>query len=196
VRVTISDSRITFAPSYVPTGTVVFTVFNRTSGSRDFRASTRRTGAIAAGSSTRLTLSLPAAGKRTFSSVAAASSRTESRASRLTGALYLFASCVQPVATTVDVNIASAAPGVTLSQTTVPCGTVTFAVTDVDVTGASLLVSTGVPPVAADTDQLDPGGTATLTVRFAARGVVDCDAVEDNADGDAVVVGYASLTLF
>jgi hypothetical protein len=95
----------------------------------------------------------------------------------------------------VDVNIASSAAGVTLSQTTAPCGTVTFAVTDVDVTGASLLVSTGVPPVAADTDKLDPGGTATLTVRFAASGVVDCDAVEDNADGDAVIVGYGSLTL-
>jgi hypothetical protein len=195
VRVTISNSRITFAPSYVPTGRVVFTVFNRTSGSRDFGASARRTGAIAAGSSTRLTLSLPATGKRTFSSVAAASSRTERRASRLTGALYLFAPCVNPVASTVDVNIASSAGGVTLSQTTVPCGTVTFAVTDVNVTGASFLVSTGVPPVAADTDQLDPGGTATLTVRFAARGVVDCDAVENNAEGDAVIVGYGSLTL-
>ncbi|MGD1051175.1 MAG: hypothetical protein ABR947_08910 [Solirubrobacteraceae bacterium] len=195
VRVTITSSRITFAPSYVPTGTVVFTVFNRTTGARDFGANDRRTGAIAAGGSTRLTLSLPASGKRTFSSVAAHSLPVKRRAPRLTAALYLFAPCVNPATTTVAVNIAGSPGGLTLSQTTVPCGTVTFAVTDVDAPGASLLVSTGVPPVAADTSQLAPGGTATLTVRFAAEGVVDCDAVENNSEGDAVVVGYGSLTL-
>jgi hypothetical protein len=195
VRVTITSSRISFAPSYVPTGTVVFTVFNRTAGTRDFGATDRRTGAIAPGGSTTLTLSLQASGKRKFSSIAVRSSAVKRRTSRLTAALYLFAPCAHPAATAVAVNIAGSPGGLTLSPTTVPCGTVTFAVTDVNAPGASLVVSTGVPPVAADTSQLAAGGTATLTVRFAAAGVVDCDAVENNSEGDAVVVGYGALTL-
>jgi len=190
VTVTISNSRIVFAPSYAPTGTLALTVLNRTTGARDFGVGARRTAAIAAGRSARLTVTLPAKGERTFSSVAAGGVR------RLTGALYLFEPCAHPATTTVDVSMGNSAGGLVLSQTRVPCGTVTFAVTDVDATGASLLVSSAVPPQSAVTNQLDPGGTATLTLRFAAKAVVDCDAVEDDTDGDSVVVGYASLTLF
>jgi hypothetical protein len=89
-----------------------------------------------------------------------------------------------------------AAGGLTLSQTRVPCGTVTFDVTDVDTPGTSLLVSSDVPPLSRVTDQLDPGGTATLTVRFPAKGLVRCQAVSDDSSGYSVVVAYGALTLF
>jgi hypothetical protein len=190
VTATIEDSRIAFAPSYVPTGKVVLTVLNRTKGARDFGVGTRRTDAIAAGRSARLTVTLPTKGERTFSSVAKGE-----RARRLTGALYLIEPCAQPATTTVDVNIAKSAGGLTLSQSSVPCGTVTFVVTDVDSPGTSLLVSVDTPPLSSVTDQLNPGGTATLTVPFAAKAVVHCDAVQNDSVGDSVVVGSASLTL-
>ena len=196
VTVTIANTSIVFTPRDVPTGTLVFTVINRTTGVRDFGVGARRTGAIAAGRSTRLTLSLPARGERTFSSVATAGSHSKGRAARLTGALYLFEPCTHPAVTTVDVRMATAAAGgLTLSQTSVPCGTVTFDVTDVDASGASFVVSAEVPPLSAGTVQLEPGATATLTVRFAARAVIDCDAVANDTDGYSVVVGYVSLTL-
>jgi hypothetical protein len=190
VTVTIRNSRIVFAPAWVPTGPLVLTVFNRTRGARDFGVGARRTGAIAAGRSARLTVTLPGKGERTFSSVATASSR------RITGTLYLFEPCTHPAMTTVDVHIAKSAGGLMLSPSSVPCGTVTFAVTDVDTPGASVLVSSVVPPLSGVTDQLAPGGTATLTLRFAAKAIVHLDAVEDDAEGDSVVVGYGSLTLF
>jgi len=190
VKVTISGSRIAFAPSYVPPGTLVFTVFNRTRSARDFGVGARRTGAIAAGRSGKLTVTLPGKGERTFSSVAMASSR------RITGALYLIEPCTRPAMTTVDVSMAKSAGGITLSQTRVPCGTVTFEVTDVDTPATSLLVSLDVPPLSGVTNQLDPGGTATMTLNFAAKGVVHCEAVQDDAGGDSVVAGFASLTLY
>lgn len=199
VKVTITDSRIVFAPSYVPTGTLVFTVFNRTSSARAFGVGARRTSAIAAGRSARLTVTFPRAGKRTFSSVAAANSgHSNGPTPRLTAALYLYEPCTHPGTTTVDVRMASAsAGGLTLSPTRVPCGTVTFDITDVDEPSTTLLASIVVPALAQVTNQLDPGDTATLTLRSPAKTVIHCDAVQDNAaDSDSVSVGYGSLTLF
>jgi hypothetical protein len=191
-RVTISNSRIEFAPGYAPSGSLVFTVVNRTSNARDFRIGALRTAAIAPGHSATLTAVLPGTGDRPVSSVATAGSQPSK--SRLTGTLYLYEPCTHPSTTTVDVSIASAG-GLTLSQTSVPCGTVTFMVTDVDRPATSLLVSIVVPPRSGVTDQLNPGGTATMTVRFAAKTVVNCDAVQDDSAGDSLVVGHASLTL-
>ena len=196
VTATITSSRIVFAPSYVPTGKVVITVVNRTKARRDFGVGARRTGAIGAGRTGRLTVTVSGSGARQFSSVAAAGSRQNTGGShRLTATLHLFEPCSDAVATTVNVQIDQSAGGLTLSPTTVPCGTVTFAVTDVDEAGASLLVSVEAPPQSAVTNQLGPGGTATLTLRSAAKAVVECDAVEDDGNGDSLVVGYASLTL-
>jgi hypothetical protein len=196
VTVTITNSRIVFAPSYVPAGPLVFTVLNQTTAARDFRVGARRTGMIAAGHSARLTATLTGKGERTLSSVATDStSQIKRRLRRLTGMLYLFKPCTDPATTTVDASMARSG-GLMLSQTRVPCGTVTFDVTDVDEPGTSLLVSLVVPPISGVTDQLDPGGTATMTLHFAAKAVVHCDAVQDDSDGDSVVVGYGSLILF
>ncbi len=199
VTARITNSRIVFAPNYVPTGTLVFTVFNRTSGARTFGIGARRTSAIAAGRSATLTVTLPRGGERTFSSVATANSqRSKGPTPGLTGALYLYEPCTHPAVTTVDVRMATeSAGGLMLSQTRVPCGTVTFDVTDVDEPATSLLASIVVPQLARVTSQLDPGGTATFTLRSAAKTVVHCDAVQyDAVESDSFSVGYGSLTLF
>jgi hypothetical protein len=199
VTARITNSRIVFAPSNVPTGTLVFTVFNRTSRARAFGIGARRTSAIAAGRSATLTLTLRRAGERTFSSVATANSRrSDGPTPGFTGALYLYERCTHPAMTTVDVRMATeSAGGLMLSQTRIPCGTVTFDVTDVDEPATSLLASTVVPALAQVTSQLDPGETAKLTLRSAAKTVVHCDAVQyDAVESDSFSVGYGSLTLF
>ncbi len=139
------------------------------------------------------------AGERTFSSVATSSSRrAKGPTTGLTGELYLYEPCTHPAMTTVDVSMATeSAGGLVLSQTQVPCGTVTFDVTDVNEPATSLLASIVVPQLAQVTDQLDPGETASLTLSSAAKTVIRCDAVQDNATVSAsVIVGYGSLTLF
>ena len=195
VTVTIARSRIRFTPAYVPAGPVEFTIANRTRSARDFGVGSTRTATIMAGHSAILHATLAGRGERTFSSVATAGGQGAEHPAPFTGALYLYAPCTDPSSTTVDVSIDKAAGGLTLAPTTVPCGTVTFDVTDVDTPGTSLLVSLVVPPVSAVTDQLDPGQTATMTVRFGAKAVVHCDAVQDDSGGDSLVVGYGSLTL-
>jgi hypothetical protein len=67
VSVSINRSGIVFAPNAVPTGVVVFTVFNRTGGARDFGIGARRTQAIAVGRSATLTVALARRASRTFS---------------------------------------------------------------------------------------------------------------------------------
>lgn len=193
VAVTITNAAIAFAPSYAPAGKVIFTIRNRTRAARDFEAGARHTGAIAAGGTARLAVTVAAPGERRFASVA---KHSPPGSRRLIGALHLFAPCPLPAQTTVNVSMSKATGGFTLSQTRVPCGTVNFVVTDVDTPATSLLVSVDEPPLSAVTSQIDPGGSTTLTVQFAAKGVVHCDAVADDSDGDSVVVGAAVLTLF
>jgi hypothetical protein len=196
VTATITDSRIVFAPSWVPTGTVVITVVNRTKDRRDLGVGAQRTGAIAAEHSERLTVTFSASGKQRFFSVAAAGSRHVAGGSpRLAAALHLFEPCSDASATTVAVEIDQSAGGLTLSPTTVPCGTVTFDVTDVDTTNARLLFSADSPPLSGLTTQLNPGATATLTVPFPASTLVHLSAVQVGGDGILVVAGDGLLTV-
>jgi hypothetical protein len=196
VTATITNSRIAFDPSYVPAGTLVITVVNQAKGRRDFGVGARRTGAIAAGRSERLTVTLSGSGDRQFSSVAAAGSRGMTGGSRrLTAALHLFEPCGDASATTVDVQIDQSAGGLTLSPATVPCGTVTFDVTDVDTPNARLLVSADAPPRSGLTAQLNPGGTATLTINFPATALAHFSVVQIGGDGVVTVVGEGSLSL-
>ncbi len=196
VTATITNSRIGFAPSYVPTGTVVITVVNRTKARRDFGAGARQTGGIAAGRSGRLTVTFSGSGERRFSSVAVAGSRHITGGSRrLTAALHLYKPCSDPSATTVDVQIDRSAGGLTLSPTTVPCGTVTFDVTDVDSPNARLLVSADAPPRSGVAAQLNPGGTATLIIDFPAAALVQCGAVQVGGDGIVTVIGEGSVAV-
>lgn len=196
VTATITDSRIVLVPSFAPTGTLVITAVNRTKGRRDFGAGARRTGAIAPGRSARLTVTVSGTGERRFSSVAEAGSRhITSGSRRLAAALHLFTPCTDASATTVDVQIDKAAGGLTLTPTTVPCGAVTFDFSDVDAPYAALLVSADAPPRSGMTPQLNPGGTATLTVDFPAAAVAHCSVVQVGGDGIVAVVGDGSLTI-
>jgi hypothetical protein len=196
VTATITNSGIVFAPNYVPTGTVVITVVNRTKRRRDFGVGAQRTGAIASGRSERLTVTLSGSGERQFFSVASGgSSHITGGSRRLTAALHLFEPCSDPSATTVGVQIDESAGGLTLSPAAVPCGAVTFEVTDVDTPNARLLVSAGAPPLSGLTAQLNPGGTATLTINFPAAALAQCSAVEVGGDGVVAVVGDGSLTV-
>jgi hypothetical protein len=196
VTATITNSRIVFAPSYVPAGTLAITVVNRTKDRRDFGVGAQRTGAIAAARSQRLTVTLSGSGERQFYSVAAAGSRHIAGVStRLTAALHLFEPCSAPSATTVAVQIDQAAGGLTLSPTTVPCGTVTFDVTDVDTPNVRLIFSADAPPRSGLTTQLNPGAMATLTVNFPAAALAHFSAVQVGGDGILVVIGDSSLTV-
>ncbi len=174
----------------------MITVVNRTKDRRDFGVGARRTGAIAAGRSERLTVTFSGSGERQFSSVAAAGSRHMTGGSRrLTGAIHLFEPCSDASATTVDVQIDQAAGGLTLSPTAVPCGTVTFAVTDIDTPNARLFVSADAPPESGLTTQLNPGGTTTLTVYFPAAALAQCVAVQIGGDGILVDIGKGTVAV-
>jgi hypothetical protein len=161
-------SGIVFAPTAVPTGVVVFKVFNRTGAARDFGIGARRTGAIGAGRSRSLTVTLARRGSSTFSSLAAGGS------TRLSGVLDVFEPCATPKRSRVEVQMAQGMGGISVSQSSVPCGTVTFVVTDSGTLTDSLQVFSQRPApwVAGQTAELQPGQTATLTLRFPAKGLV------------------------
>jgi hypothetical protein len=169
-RVTVSISRtgIVFAPAAVPMGVVVFKVFNRTAAARDFGVGGTRTRAITAGRSATLTVALSGRESRVFSSLAGGGRE------RLTGVLDVFEPCTTPTRTTVQVQMAQGMGGIAVSQSSVSCGSVTFVITDTGTLSDSLQVFSERPApwVAGQTPELQPGQTAKLTLRFAAKGLV------------------------
>lgn len=174
----------------------MITVVNRTKDRRDFGVGARRTRVIAAGRSERLTVTFSGSGERQFSSVAVAGSRHITDGSRrLTAAIHLFEPCSDASATTVDVQIDHSAGGLTLSPTAVPCGRVTFDVTDVDTPNVRLFVSADAPPRSGVTTQLNPGVTTTLTIYFPATALAQCVAVQVGGDGILVDIGEGSVAV-
>jgi hypothetical protein len=61
--------------------------------------------------------------------------------------------------------------GITLSRTTIPCGRVTFVVTNVGVMVDSLQIFTDYPHARGTTPELAPKETARLTISFTEKGV-------------------------
>jgi hypothetical protein len=176
----------------VPTGPVVFEVANRSSKPRDFRIAGRKTPEISAGRTATLTVNLAASGSRTFSS---AEGR---RSPRLTGLLDVFAPCTSPAASTVNVQLAQDRGGLTISQAALPCGTVTFVVTNAGTLTDSLQIFSQAPAVAGSTPELQPGQTARVTLRFPAKGLVyyqsgDFPPAEPEFGGDYEEGGQLSL---
>jgi hypothetical protein len=168
VSVSIGRSGIVFASTDVPAGVIAFTVVNRTLAVRDFGIGTRRTRAIAAGRSRTLTVTLTRGGAHMFTSFAAG------RSSRLSGVLDVFEPCATPARSRVEVQMAQGMGGISVSQASVPCGTVTFVVADSGTLTDSLQVFSQRPApwVAGQTPELQPGQTATLTLRFPGKGLV------------------------
>ena len=164
VTVVLSDSTMTAAPSKVPTGIVVFRVVNLGRAARTFAIGGRRTPAIAPGRSGTLSVDLIGRGPHLF-----ASAGPKGRA-RLTGVLTVFEPCTRPVATTVTVKMDHDRSGITFSQTTVPCGTVTFVVTNIGALDDSFQVFADYPQAQGATPVLRPHQTARLTIRFTEKG--------------------------
>jgi hypothetical protein len=169
---TITGSTITVSPSSVTAGALTIKVLNRSTVPRDFRIGSKRTAVIGSGASTLMDVVL-VAGVHPFSSTA------PGHGSRLTGLLNVVQPCSTPVATTVRVAVAQSAGGLTVSQTSIPCGSVTFIVSN---TGSMVdrvdVFEVNQPTAQASTDELSPGQTESLTIEFQARGIAFCQSVD------------------
>jgi hypothetical protein len=164
VTVTLTDSALIVAPSRIPVGGVVFRIVNRGRVARSFSIGGNRTRAIPAGGSARLRVALTTPGTRTTVSVG------PRRATRITGVLGVFAPCAHPTSTTVVVQLGQDKGGLTISQTTIPCGAVTFSVTDTGSLIDSLQVFANYAGARGTTPELKPGQTASLTIHFTELG--------------------------
>ena len=166
VLVTLGDATIRLAPSSVTAGSVVFRVVNKGRTPRDFEVAGRRTPSVAPGKSASLKVELA---KRPYRYV----SRGAGQAAPLTGFVGVLAPCTHPTASTVNVTMTLGQ--ISLSHTTLPCGSVTFLVTNGQTAGdnhqfslaISTLVSGGV-----FAPRLRPGQTARMTVNLSYKGKV------------------------
>jgi len=165
VVVTITSGGLEVAPVNVLAGTLVFKIANRGKIARDFAIGGKRTPQIAAGKSATLTVNL-APGFHSYSSVA------RNRRGRITGLLSALEPCTQPVATTVSVQMTQSPGTITASESTIPCGTVTFLVTNAGSMVDDLDVFADLPQERGASAELRPGQTASLIVRFVAKGTV------------------------
>jgi hypothetical protein len=162
VATTVGVTRLTAVT--VPGGVVTFQIRNRATIPRDFSIGGKRTRQVAPGGSVTLAVALTK-GLLRYSSV------SSNRSRRITGLLNVLAPCTAPAATTVHVKMAQDHGGVTVSQTAIPCGTVTFLVTNAGTIVDSLKVFADLAEGQRLTPQLRPGETATLTIRFTVKGI-------------------------
>lgn len=166
VVVTMTAFKLELAPPTVPVGSVVFKVVNRGKIRRDFKIGGKKTPRIATGKSA--TLKVEFAKKGTYSYFSAG----PDRAARLSGVLVVGEPCTHPAASTVSAKLTGAPIG--LSQATVPCGTVTFVVTNVGRVVHSFHITVPDSTVDAPGGQgppLNPGQTVRLTVHFTVKGI-------------------------
>jgi hypothetical protein len=192
VTVTLKNSSVILSPTAVPIGAVAFKILNRGKIRRDFEVAGRKTPPIPAGKTATLNVQLPSQGPRTFTSTA------RRHSSRLTGVLDVYEPCTNPVATTVSMKMAQDNGGIIVSQTTIPCGTITFVVTNIGTVTDSLQVFTEVPSIAQSTPELPAGRTATLTIHFPEKGVVyyqsgDFPPAEPEYSGNVLEEGHFIL---
>ena len=163
ITVTLSPTRLTFAPSTAPTGAVVFTIENKTRLSRTFTIDGSKSPRIGAGQSVTLRV--------VFKTDGFYSSASAGRASHLAGLFHIVDPCTNPSNTTVNVQMAQDQGAITLSQTSIPCGTVTFVVTNTGNLIDSLQVFADIAESAGTTPELNPGQTARFTVHFTVKGI-------------------------
>jgi hypothetical protein len=164
VVVKLTESQSTVTPSRVPVGPVVFTIVNRGRTARSFAIGRARTALIATGSSVSLRTVFFVRGPHPYVSIGR-------HVARLSGVLTTFVPCTHPRASTVSVEMDHGRSGITLSQTTIPCGGVTFVVTNIGVLVDSFQVFTDYPHARGTTPELQPGETARLTVRFTEKSI-------------------------
>jgi hypothetical protein len=164
VVVRITSAAVEVAPVNVLAGPLVFKIANRGKVARNFAIGGKQTLQIAAGRSTALRVTLTK-GFHTYSSV-----RRDHRG-RVKGLLNALEPCTNPVATTVTVQMHQSPGAITVSQSTVPCGDVTFLITNTGSMIDDLHIFAELPQEKGASPELDPGQTARLTIRFAAKGI-------------------------
>lgn len=164
IVVAMTNATLELAPVTVPAGPIVFRIRNTGTIPRNFSISGKSTQQIAPGHSGSLVVNLTAKGLLRYSSV------SRSRSRRITGLLDVRAPCTTPTRTTVTMQMAQDQGGITVSQSTIPCGTVTFVVTNTGTLVDSLKVFADLAQGQSLTPDLKPGQTATLTVRFTVKG--------------------------
>jgi hypothetical protein len=164
VVVRITSATVEVAPVNVLAGPLVFKIANRGKVARDFAIGGKQTPQIAAGRSTTLTVNLTK-GFHTYSSV------RRDHGGRVRGLLNVLEPCTNPVATTVIVQMHQTPGSITVSQSTVPCGNVTFLITNTGSMVDDLHVFADLPQEKGASPELNPGQTASLTIRFAAKGI-------------------------
>jgi plastocyanin len=158
VVVTLTDSKLTFAPASVRVGTVAFSVRNKATTPRDFRILGKKTAKIPPGKSATLKVQFTTIGQ--FGTYSAARGNTPSTAGVL---LKVVASCSSTGASTVNVTLREAP--IVLSQSSVPCGTATFNVTNSGTSGHSFVIG------GKTTGRIAAGQSATLTVQLTEKGL-------------------------
>jgi hypothetical protein len=164
VVVTLTASKLTFSTDNIPVGEAEFRIANRSGDARTFVIGGMRTHPIPAGGSADLHVVLSARGYYTARAVGAR------RAPPLSSLIDVFEPCATPTATSISVRMAQDQGGITLSQTTIPCGTVTFVVTNAGTHIDSLQIFGEQPGETGSTPELQPGQTATIDVRFTSKG--------------------------
>jgi uncharacterized cupredoxin-like copper-binding protein len=166
VLVTLGDATIRLAPSSVTAGGVVFRVVNKGRTSRDFEVAGKRTTPVAPGKSASLQVELT---KRPYRYV----SRGAGHAGPLTGLVGVLAPCTHPTASTLNVTITLGQ--ISLSRTTVPCGSVTLLVTNGQTAGDNHQFSLAIATLVSGgvfAPRLRPRKSARLTVNLPYKGKV------------------------
>jgi uncharacterized cupredoxin-like copper-binding protein len=166
VVVTITNAGVQLLPSQVGAGSVTFAITNRSSLARTLTVAGKKTALITPGKSARLVAAIPNSGTYLLLSYGA------HHAAGLSSVLIVVDACTHPAATSVAVTMREGP--IELSRTSVPCGTVTFTVTNTGtivhgfvITGpndASHFAPGGQGP------RLAPGQTAQIVVTFATKG--------------------------
>jgi hypothetical protein len=192
VLVKLTDSTLVVTPRRVPIGQIHFKIVNRGTTQRSFAIGRQRKPVIGAGRAVTLSAALARRGPRTLVST------SRGRGERLTGVLDVFEPCTHPVTTTVDLKMDHDRSGLSLSRTTIPCGTVTFVVTNAGRLVDSLIVFAEFPAAKGSTPTLKPGETARLTIKFMEKGMAYYQSDEyppsepefggSDADGGAVPI--------
>ncbi len=165
VSIRLGASSVIVLPSKVPVGRVVFNVSNRAANARRLTVGQTRTRLIQPRHSATLQVDLRSRGPYTV--VETGPKNTP----RITGVVRVFEPCTRPSATTVGVNVDHGRTGITLSRATIPCGTVTFVVTNIGTAVDSLQFFADYPQKGGATPELQPGQSARVTVQFPEKGI-------------------------
>jgi hypothetical protein len=167
VAVVLTSAAVSLGRSTLSTGGVLFLVKNRDSRTHSFSAG-GSTVTVAGGRSARLVVSFARPGTYTY--VSAARGRR-----RVQGLFSVVQPCTSPSSTTVSVQLAQGSGGLSVSQTSVPCGQITFVVSDTGTLPDNLHIFSDEAGPRASTPELSPGQSATLTLQFPYAGRVQLE---------------------